>query len=96
VETSLMLHFRPELVQMDKAEDFSSLQSDLAGRYRHLRAHGPVGFGWLAGDLNRSGAVGDAASANAEAGRDISSHQADAFIALAGEVSDLDLASTFG
>jgi creatinine amidohydrolase len=96
VETSLMLHFRPELVQMDKAEDFSSLQSDLAGRYRHLRAHGPVGFGWLAGDLNPSGAVGDAASANAEAGRDISSHQADAFIALAGEVSDLDLASTFG
>ncbi len=95
VETSLMLHFRPDLVQMDKAADFVSLQSDLAARHEHLRAHGPVGFGWLAGDLNASGAVGDARAANAEAGRDISSHQADAFIALAGEISQSDLASTF-
>ena len=95
VETSLMLHFRPDLVQMDKAADFASLQSDLAARYEHLRAHGPVGFGWLAGDLNPSGAVGDAASANADAGRDISAHQADAFVALAGEISKSDLASTF-
>ena len=93
-ETSLMLHFRPDLVQMDKAADFTSLQADLAGRYTHLRAHGPVGFGWLAGDLNPSGTVGDAASANAAAGRDISAHQADAFIALAQEVCDLDLAGT--
>ncbi len=95
VETSLMLHFRPDLVDMDKAGDFSSLQSDLAGRYKHLRAHGPVGFGWLAGDLNRSGALGNAAAANAKAGREISSHQVEAFLVLAGEVSDLDLASTF-
>lgn len=96
VETSLMLHFRPDLVQMDKAENFSSLQSDLAERFQHLRAHGPVGFGWLAGDLNRSGAVGNAAAANAAAGRDISAHQVQAFIVLAGEISELDLASTFG
>jgi creatinine amidohydrolase len=95
VETSLMLHFRPDLVQMDKAADFASLQSDLAARYKHLRAHGPVGFGWLAGDLNPSGAVGDAAAANAAAGRDISSHQAEAFVALAGEISQFDLASSF-
>ena len=95
VETSLMLHFRPDLVHMDKAADFASLQSDLAGRYEHLRAHGPVGFGWLAGDLNRSGAIGNAAKANAAAGRDISSHQTEAFIALAGEISEFDLAGTF-
>jgi creatinine amidohydrolase len=95
VETSLMLHFRPDLVRMDQAADFASLQSDLAARYQHLRAHGPVGFGWLAGDLNPAGAVGNAASANAEAGRDISAHQAEAFIALAGEISQSELASTF-
>lgn len=93
VETSLMLHFRPDLVRMDKAADFASLQSDLAGRHEHLRAHGPVGFGWLAGDLNPAGAVGNAASANADAGRDISAHQAEAFVALAGEISQSDLAS---
>jgi len=95
VETSLMLHFRPDLVRMDEAADFASLQSDLAARYRHLRAYGPVGFGWLAGDLNASGALGNAASANAAAGRDISAHQAEAFIALAGEVSQFDLAGAF-
>ena len=95
VETSLMLHFRPDLVQMDKAADFASLQSNLAARYEHLRAYGPVGFGWLAGDLNRSGAVGNAASANAAAGRDICAHQAEAFIVLAGEISEFDLAGTF-
>ena len=95
VETSLMLHFRPDLVQMDKAADFASLQSDLAGRFEHLRAHGPVGFGWLAGDLNPSGALGNAAAANAAAGRDICAHQADAFITLAGEISQFDVAGTF-
>jgi len=95
VETSLMLHFRPDLVRMDKAANFASLQSDLAARYEHLRAYGAVGFGWLAGDLNESGAVGNAASANAAAGRDICAHQADAFVALAGEVSQFELAGTF-
>jgi creatinine amidohydrolase len=95
VETALMLHFRPDLVRMDKAANFASLQSDLAARYEYLRAYGPVGFGWLAGDLNQTGAVGDAASANAEAGRDISAHQAEAFIALAREISQSDFASTF-
>jgi len=94
VETALMLHFRPDLVQMDKAADFTSLQSDLTARYEHLCAHGPVGFGWLAGDHNPSGAVGNAAAANAEAGRDISSHQAEAFVALAVEISQFDLADT--
>ena len=96
VETSLMLHFRPDLVQMDKAADFASLQSDLAGTYQHLRAHGPVGFGWLAGDLNPSGVVGNAASAHAAAGQAIASHQIDAFIALAAEVSQFDLANIAG
>ncbi len=96
VETSLMLHLRPELVRMDEAADFASLQADLAARYRHLRAYGAVGFGWLAGDLNPAGAVGNAAAATAEAGRAICAHQAEAFLALAGEVADLDVAGTLG
>jgi hypothetical protein len=62
-----MLHFHPDLVDMDKATDFPSLQRDLAKRYQHLRAYGPVGFGWLAGDLNPAGAVGKAAAAMAQA-----------------------------
>jgi creatinine amidohydrolase len=95
VETSLMLHFRPDLVRMEQAANFTSVQSNLAARYQYLRAYGPVGFGWLAGDLNQAGVVGNAVSASAEAGRDISAHQAEVFIALVGEISDLDLASVF-
>mgnify|MGYP001826945902 CR=1 FL=1 len=40
VETSLMLHFRPDLVRMDHARAFGSLQERLAGDCDLLRAYG--------------------------------------------------------
>ena len=93
VETALMLHFRPELVDMGKATAFPSRQSELARRYRHLRAHGPVGYGWLAGDLNRQGVVGNAAAATPEIGAAIARHRAQAFAELLTEVSQAPLDS---
>ena len=60
IETSIMLHLRPDLVRMDKAEDFRSTQLDFIDEFKHLRAHGPVQFGWKAQDLNPYGAVGNA------------------------------------
>ncbi|HMB47379.1 MAG TPA: creatininase family protein [Afifellaceae bacterium] len=95
VETSLMLHFRPDLVKMDAAENFQSLQQRLAAEHDLLRAYGPVGFGWLAGDLNREGVVGNASSASAEAGLAIASYQAERFSRLLGEVGQTDLAALF-
>ncbi len=91
VETSLMLNFRPDLVRMDEAQSFGSLQRDLAGDFELLRAYGPVGFGWMAQDLNGGGAVGDAASANAGAGRAIAGHQAGRFVRLLRETAAADL-----
>ena len=91
VETALMLHFRPDLVRHDNIQRFETLQSRLAERHTHLRAHGRLGFGWMAGDLNRQGVVGDARLATAEIGRAIAEHQADAFVAFLRDVAAFDM-----
>ncbi len=90
VETSMMLALRPDLVRMELAEDFRSTQLDLIAEFAHLRAHGPVQFGWKAGDLNAKGAVGNAKAATVEKGRAVVDHQARAFVALCRDVNGFD------
>lgn len=82
VETSLMLHFRPELVDMAKAQDFASSFTRAEGEFDLLRSHGQHGFSWIASDLNPHGVVGNATIATAEKGRLTSAHQAEGFIRL--------------
>ena len=82
IETSLMLHFRPDLVDMSKAKLFPSKAAEMEKSYKHLRPIGQHGLGWIAEDLSPDGAVGDASAANAEKGRLTAEHQADGFIAL--------------
>ncbi|WP_062014145.1 creatininase family protein [Aureimonas sp. AU4] len=91
VETALMLHFHPELVRLDRVADFPSLQAELERENRHLRAHGRLGFGWLAGDLNPIGTVGDARLATAEIGAHIARHQAALCAEFVAEVARFDL-----
>jgi creatinine amidohydrolase len=93
VETALMLHFRPDLVDMAEAADFPSRQSELARRHARLRVHGPVGYGWHAEDLNPRGVVGNAAAATREIGAAIARHRAHAFAELLAEVSEAPLES---
>ena len=90
IETSLMLHLRPDLVRMEKAEDFGSNQLAFLKEFKHLRAHGLVQFGWKAQDLNEKGAVGNAAAATAEKGRAVVDHQARAFVELCRDVDAFD------
>ena len=52
-ETSLMLHFRPETVDMDKAQDFVS-----TAETTEISPIGPISYGWIASDLNPAGPVG--------------------------------------
>lgn len=92
LETALVRHFRPDLVRSEHLADFASSQSELAARFRHLRAHGPHAFAWQAGDLNPQGVVGDATAATADMGAQLAAHQADRFIELLGEVAAMDLA----
>lgn len=92
IETSLMLHLRPDLVDMSKAKLFPSKAAEMEKEgYRYLRPTGQHGFGWIAQDVNPDGAVGDAASATAEKGRRTAEHQADAFIALLRDVERFPL-----
>jgi creatinine amidohydrolase len=91
VETSMMLHLRPDLVRMDEARDFRSAQEEFAAEFRHLRAYGPVQFGWKAQDLNPLGALGNAAAATAEKGRRVIEHQAAAFVELCRDVHRFDV-----
>ena len=92
IETSIMLHFRPDLVRMEHATDFRSSQLGFIEEFAHLRAHGPVQFGWKAQDLNTAGTVGNAGIATAEKGKAVVDHQAAAFVALCRDVNAFDTA----
>ncbi|MEO0829851.1 MAG: creatininase family protein [Pseudomonadota bacterium] len=81
VETSLMLAFRPETVDMSAAKDFRSSAETTA-----LQPIGPVSYGWIASDLNPDGTVGDASVATAEKGHATADHQVAGFVALLREV----------
>ena len=81
VETSLMLHFRPDLVDMGAAQDFRSSAEGAA-----IPPTGSIGYGWTASDLNPAGVVGDAHLGSADKGRLTASHQAQGFMRLAAEV----------
>ena len=77
IETSLMLYFKPEKVDMKAAENFeinASIyfqNSELKGRKRISR---PISQAWMAQDLNTSGVVGNAALATTEWGEIISNN----------------------
>lgn len=91
IETSMMLHVRPDLVRMDKAEAFASAPQAIHAAARHLDPGEKLSFAWQAQDLNPAGAVGDATAADAEVGRQIVDAAADKLAKLLREVVDLPL-----
>jgi creatinine amidohydrolase len=86
IETSLMLAFRPDLVDGNELADFPSLSAELENDFQHLRTGRPAGFGWMTQDLNPAGALGDARLATAEAGVALAEHGAQAFVQLLKDV----------
>ncbi len=91
IETSVMLALRPNLVDMSKARNFTSMQAVYEREFSHLRAYGPHAFGWKMRDLSPDGVVGNAAAANAEAGEMILDHAAKGIIELLEDVARFDL-----
>jgi len=91
-ETSLMLHFRPDLVDMRKAENFGSSYAKAEKEFALLRPTGPHGFAWIASDINKDGVAGEAAKASAEKGRVTADFQTDGFIQLLDDVRNANLA----
>ena len=93
VETSLMLHLKPELVRRSEIADFRGLPHELAARNRVLGAEKPVGIGWRAEDLHASGACGNAARADAAKGAKHLAHLADRLATLVAELAATPLAT---
>jgi len=87
VETSLMLHLRPDLVRRDALADFPSAGRALAAPGRVLGFEGAAGIGWMMQDVNPDGACGNAAAATADKGRQLLDHLAGRLVALLGEVA---------
>ncbi|MEL7273710.1 MAG: creatininase family protein [Pseudomonadota bacterium] len=86
VETSLMLHFHPDLVDLAQAKDFKS-----SAAHTPVKPTGLPSYGWIASDLNKDGTVGDASKATAARGEAIARHQAMGFINTLRQVRDFDL-----
>lgn len=93
VETSLLLHLRPDLVRTAALADFKGLPHELASRNRVLGAEKPVGIGWRAEDLHAAGACGNAARADAKRGARHFDHLAGRLAVLVAEVAATPLAT---
>ncbi len=87
VETSLLLHLRPDLVRTSALANFTGLPHELAARNRVLGAEKPVGIGWRAEDLHASGACGNAARADGRRGAQHLAYLAERLVRLVGEVA---------
>lgn len=87
IETSLMLALRPDLVRAEQIDHFPSRGVAMEREFRVLRTGRPAALAWKAGDLNPSGAIGDARLGDAEAGRRLLEHGAGMFVALLQDVS---------
>lgn len=83
IETSLMLHFAPKTVDMAAARDFASSAETSA-----LSPIGPVGYGWIASDLNKAGVVGEANLATAAKGKTTAEWQVSGFLKMLADVRE--------
>jgi creatinine amidohydrolase len=88
LETSILLHLHPELVRRDALRDFA--WPDTAPDAL-LQPERPVGYGWMSQDLNPTGAVGNAAHADAERGSHLLDHLGRSLAVLLSETAAMSL-----
>ncbi|MEO6012748.1 MAG: creatininase family protein [Devosia sp.] len=96
LETSLMLAFRPELVHLDKLQDFRSIAARDEQQFKYLRPTGTHAYAWIASDLNPAGAVGDALNASAERGHAFAEAEVSGMLELLDEVRRFPLPAVGG
>jgi creatinine amidohydrolase len=83
-ETSIMLHLRPDLVDMSLAE--RRVPEHLAANH-HVRFGGRVSFGWLSDDFGPDGYIGDPTVATAELGQQLFAAGVAAFVEALHEIA---------
>jgi len=87
-ETSLMLHLRPERVDMGLAT--RNVPEWMAAN-NHVRFGARVGFGWLSNDFGPDGHIGDPTAATAERGKELFEGSVRAFGEALAEVAAFEL-----
>jgi creatinine amidohydrolase len=90
-ETSVMLHFAPDRVRMDKAQDFVPKSIQMTRDYKQLRMTGFTSMAWIAEDNHPEGVAGEAHLAKAEKGATAAAFMAERFIELLEDVAKFPL-----
>ncbi|RKD70637.1 creatininase family protein [Rhizobium sp. WW_1] len=93
IETSVMLALHPDKVDMSKAANFPSRQSEFIKDFSHLRAYGPHAFGWKMSDLSERGVAGNASAATAAKGEKLIAHAVKGLVELLEDVDKFDLST---
>lgn len=76
IETSLMLQVAPELVRLQRVDDFRSAAEAWEAEHPGLDVEGRTAVGWMAEDLHPQGVTGDATAASADLGWRLLDHYA--------------------
>lgn len=86
-ETSVMLHLRPELVDMSQAV---RRVPEKLSENKHVKFGGRVAFGWLSNDFFPDGHIGDPTGATAEIGQKMFASAVDGLCDAMREISRFD------
>jgi creatinine amidohydrolase len=89
IETSMMLALTPQQVDMAQAQNFASSSEDRAKNFAILGNGKSAKLGWQTQDYNVHGAVGNAAAATADKGRQVLDAAGRALGQLLGEIHRL-------
>jgi creatinine amidohydrolase len=68
-ETSMMMHLRPDMVRHQELRDYPAISEVIEQEGDLLRLEGGIGIGWMTQDVNPLGAIGNAAAADVETGK---------------------------
>ncbi|MDR9432484.1 MAG: creatininase family protein [Spiribacter sp.] len=93
LETTLMLHFAPNMVNPSACQHWPSIDETALAGFQYLGAeHRPARFAWLASDINPAGVCGDARLANAADGEAFARHYAEVLAGILAETAAFPLA----
>lgn len=90
IETSLMLHLKPEAIREAERADFVPASVAMETEFKVLRGTGRTAFSWMTADLSESGACGNAAAADAGKGRASVEFTVERFLRLLDDIDRFD------
>ena len=93
IETAMMLALSPQQVDMGKAKNFPSTSQDRAQQFEILGNGKSAKLGWQMQDYNPAGAVGNAAAATADTGRQVVEAAGRSLACLLAELDQLPMST---